>query len=60
MPKMDYADYKNVVVTHIKQISNCKNPFDLADKFDERINSGWRFGDLCIDVAKDIISKALS
>lgn len=59
MPKMDYVDYKNVVATHIQQISNCKNSYDLVDKFDGRVNSGWRFGDLCIEVAKDIIKLAL-
>lgn len=57
---LDYQEYKNVVSHHIKQLSNCKNAMTIADRFDERINYGWRFGDACLDVAQDIISKALS
>lgn len=57
---LDYQDYKNVVSYHIKQLSNCNNALDIADRFEDRINNGWRFGDACIEVAQDIISKALS
>lgn len=57
---LDYQEYKNVVSYHIKQLSNCNNALDIADRFDDRINNGWRFGDTCIEVAQDIISKALS
>lgn len=57
---LDYQEYKNVVSYHIKQLSNCNNALDIADRFDDRINNGWRFGDACIEVARDIISKALS
>lgn len=57
---LDYQEYKEVVSYHIKQLSNCKNALEIADRFDDRINNGWRFGDACIEVARDIISKALS
>ena len=57
---LDYQEYKEVVSYHIKQLSNCNNALDIADRFDDRINNGWRFGDACIEVARDIISKALS
>jgi len=57
---LDYQEYKEVVSYHIKQLSNCNNALDIADRFEDRINNGWRFGDACIEVARDIISKALS
>ncbi len=57
---LDYQEYKNVVSYHIKQLSNCKNSDVIADRFDDRIDNGWRFGDECLEVAQDIISKALS
>lgn len=57
---LDYQEYKDVVSYHIKQLSNCNNALDIADRFEDRINNGWRFGDACIEVARDIISKALS
>ena len=57
---LDYQEYKEVVSYHIKQLSNCNNALDIADRFDDHINNGWRFGDACIEVARDIISKALS
>jgi len=57
---LDYQEYKEVVSYHIKQLSGCNNALELADKFDDRINNGWRFGDACIEVAQDIISSALS
>lgn len=57
---LDYQEYKEVVSYHIKQLSNCNSALDIADRFDDRINNGWRFGDACIEVARDIISKALS
>lgn len=57
---LDYQEYKEVVALHIKQLSNCDNALVIADKFDDRINNGWRFGDACIEVARDIISNSLS
>lgn len=57
---LDYQEYKNIVSRHIQLLSNCKNAMTIADRFDDRINSGWRFGDACIEVAQDIISKELS
>lgn len=57
---LDYQEYKEVVAHHIKQLSNCDNALVIADKFDDRINNGWRFGDECLEVARDIISNALS
>ena len=60
MSSLDYQEYKNVVSHHIKQLSNCKNSDVIADRFEDRIDNGWRFGVECIEVARDIISKALS
>ena len=57
---LDYQEYKEVVSYHIKQLSNCDNALVIADKFDDRINKGWRFGNACLEVARDIISNALS